>query len=251
MKKDSEEIEKLQEAISKVEICGKHKIKLQRTPRRKPRPCTLTLRWTSLELQPPVYHPNRRELEAMVVNVLLAQEENPPPREKSVKWLLLTTLPVTNLDQAVQCLEWYTARWLIERYHYTLKSACRLEQLQLEQAHRIEKALATYAIVAWRLLWLTYQARVKPEETVENVLETIEWEILYRYHHQKNPTPQDIPTISECVVWIAKLGGFLGRKSDGNPGVKTLWRGLTKLDGMVMGWQLCQQINSSESSVML
>ena len=80
----------------------------------------------------------------MVVNVLLAQEENPPPREKSVKWLLLTTLPVTNLDQAVQCLEWYTARWLIERYHYTLKSGCRLEQLQLEQAHRIEKALATY-----------------------------------------------------------------------------------------------------------
>ena len=161
MKKDSEEIEKLQEAIAGVEVCGKHKIKLQRTPRRKPRPCTLTLRWTSVELQPPVYHPNRRELEPMVVNVLLAQEENPPPREKPVKWLLLTTLPVTNLDQAVQCLEWYTARWLIERYHYTLKSGCRLEQLQLEQADRIEKALATYAIVAWRLLWLTYAGAVR------------------------------------------------------------------------------------------
>lgn len=46
------------------------------------------------------------------------------------------------------------------------------------------------------------------------------------------------------VNWIARLGGFLGRKSDGSPGVKVLWRGLSRLHDLVEGWQLCQSLNS-------
>lgn len=57
-------------------------------------------------------------------------------------------------------MHWYTLRWVIERFHYVLKSGCHIEQLQLETAARLQRALATYALVAWRLLWLTYQARV-------------------------------------------------------------------------------------------
>jgi hypothetical protein len=51
---------------------------------------------------------------------------------------------VSGVEDVEQCLIWYSYRWLIERYHYVLKSGCSLEELQLETADRIEKALATY-----------------------------------------------------------------------------------------------------------
>jgi hypothetical protein len=122
-----------------------------------------------------------------------------------------------------------------------------MEKLQLETAHRIEMALATYSIVAWRLLWLTYLARFQPDASCELVLATHEWQVLYTtIHHQLYPhtTP---PTLAQVVNWIARLGGFLGRQSDGSAGVKVLWRGLSRLHDLVEGWLLSQSFNSYTS----
>jgi len=69
-----------------------------------------------------------------------------------IEWLLLTTLAVSTFDEASQCMTWYSYRWRIERYHYILKSGCRIEKLQLETKNRLMKALAVYSIVAVRLL---------------------------------------------------------------------------------------------------
>jgi hypothetical protein len=170
--------------------------------------------------------------------VVWAVEEVPPSGEKAISWLLLTTLEVACFEQASRCLRWYSYRWLIERYHYTLKSGCRLEQLQLETADRLERALATYAIVAWRLLWLTYEARSHPTESIEGILPPHYWIALYCHIHQTTVQPQEPPSLVDCVRWIARLGGFLGRKSDGEPGVKTLWLGLQRVHDMASIWQL-------------
>jgi IS4 transposase len=75
-------------------------------------------------------------------------------------------------------VRWYSFRWLIERYHYVLKSGCQIERLQLETAHRLEMALATYALVAWRLLWLTYLARCSPDSSCEQFFESLQWQAL-------------------------------------------------------------------------
>ena len=79
-----------------------------------------------------------------------------------VRWLLFTTLPVRNCQDAIRYLRWYSYRWLVERYHYVLKSGCNMEKLQLEEADRILRALATYCIVAWRLLWADLRGAPKP-----------------------------------------------------------------------------------------
>jgi hypothetical protein len=181
--------ESLQQAIAQTAACGELTLELQRTPKRKPRTATLTVRISSLELQPPQQHPQRSNLKPVSVQVVWAIEQQPPGGEKAIAWLLLTTLEVTNFEQAERCLRWYSYRWLIERYHYTLKSGCRLEQLQLETADRLERALAS-------------------------------------------------PSLAACVRWIARLGGFLGRKNDGEPGVKTLWLGLQRVHDMASIWQL-------------
>ncbi len=232
------EIESLQQAIAQTVACGELTLELQRTPKRKARTATLTVRFISLELQPPVHHPQRSSLKPVPVQVVWAIEEMPLSGEKAISWLLLTTLEVTNFEQAERCLRWYSYRWLIERYHYTLKSGCRLEQLQLETADRLERALATYAIVAWRLLWLTYEARCHPTESIEGILPAHYWQALYCHMHQTTELPQEPPSLADCVRWIARLGGFLGRKSDGEPGVKTLWLGLQRVHDMASIWQL-------------
>ncbi len=230
---------KLFETLRLVSPCGQKTLELQRTPRRKARFARLTVRFTTLELQPPT---GIEEIQPpIIIQAILAEEENPPAGEKAVSWLLLTTLPVLNYTDACDCLEKYAYRWLIERYHYVLKSGCGVEELQLETAERMEKALATYAIVAWRLLWLTYEARKNPEKKIDQVLEEQEWKVLYLATEKNKVLPTQSPELREGVRKIASLGGFLGRKGDGDPGVKTLWRGWQRLQDMIVGWQLMNE----------
>ena len=233
-----EEVIPLFEAIRQQPCQGHRTLELQRTPKRTPRLATLSVRYATLWLQPPQGHPQAANLQPLAVQVVLAEEEHPPEGEKAVSWLLLTTLSVNSFEDACGCLERYSKRWLIERYNFVLKSGCRLEELQLESADRLERALATYSIVAWRLLWLTYEARVDPEGSVEQVLEEHEWQALYFTIHKTTELPPEPPSIGQCVRWIAKLGGFLGRKGDGDPGVKTLWRGLQRLNDIAATWKL-------------
>lgn len=85
--------------------------------------------------------------------------------------------------------------------------------------------MAVYSGVAWKLLWLSYKARLTPDEPAFLILLTHEWQALYAFINQSPIPPKTPPTIRQVIRWIAQLGGFLGRKADGEPGVKVLWRG--------------------------
>jgi len=232
------QVQRLQQTIEQVPPTGQLTLELRRHPERQPRIATLTLRTTTVELQPPHTHPQAQHLQPVYIQVIQALEVDPPPGVEPVNWLLLTTLVITCFEDLVQCLRWYSYRWLIERYHYVLKSGCRLEQLQLESADRIHRALATYTIVAWRLLWITYLARYHPELPADTVLEAYQWQALYcTIHHHSNP-PDSPPNLRDAVRWIAQLGGFLARSHDGEPGVKTIWQGLRRLHDIAQTWLL-------------
>jgi Transposase Tn5 dimerisation domain len=110
-------------------------------------------------------------------------------------------------------------------------------QLQLETYDRLLNALATYSIVAWRLMHLTYCARLYPEASCEIALLPAEWKLLRRKFEPKNRSKQP-PTLYQAVGWIARLGGFLARKHDGEPGLKTIWRGIGVLHHFLEGSQL-------------
>ncbi len=237
----------LHQAIRGIESCGTLIVELQRNPERESRKATLALRFATLEIQVPLHHLKRSRLKPLSLQVVLAEEEDPPQGVTPISWLLLTTLDVASFDDVVHCVRWYTYRWLIERYHYTLKSGCGIEKLQLETARRIEMALATYSIVAWRLLWLTYEARINPDSPCDTVLETHEWQSLCATIDKTSHPPKTPPSLRDAVRMIATLGGFLGRKRDGEPGVKTIWRGLRRLHDIAATWKLLNS-NSSVST---
>src|SRR5262245_44017229 len=218
---------------------GQLRVKLPRANGRPGRTATLTLRYGTFALEPPWTHPRRAQLAALPLTVVLAQEENPPKGVPPVRWLLLSTLPARSFAAAVRLVRWYARRWLIERYNFVLKSGCRLEQLQLETAARLERALATYAVVAWRLLWLTYAARRDQEGSCADALEPEEWQVL-QLHSGQEPTAAP-PSLRAAIGLVARLGGFLGRKGDGVPGAHVIWRGLNRLQDLQTGYRLARQ----------
>ena len=204
------------------------------------RQATLAVRYGPVALQPPSTHPRRKELAPLPLRSVLVEEQNPPFGVEPLQWLLLTTLPIESFADAERVVRWYTYRWRIERYHFTLKSGCRLEDLQLETAERLRRALALYAIVAARLLHLTYLARQEPQSPCEPAVNAEEWEVLWRHFQPEEPLPPQAPPLQQAMRWIGRLGGFLARKGDGEPGVKVLWRGLRQLQAMVTGFRLAK-----------
>jgi hypothetical protein len=232
------EAEHLWERIRQTKAAVIVAFEVPRTHEHQARSTKLAIRFATLTIAPPRPKKNHAVWKPLPLQVVLAEEVDPPEGETAVSWLLLTTMPVTGYEEAVQVVLWYSLRWLIERYHYVLKSGCRIEELQLETAQRLERALATYCIVAWRLLWLTYEARQAPESSCEVLLQKEEWQALYATILQTPTPPEQPPTLHEAVHWIARLGGFLGRKSDGEPGVKVIWRGLRRLEDIAATWRL-------------
>ena len=212
---------------------GSVTVQLGRTPTRPECTATLTIRFQMVELQPPRHHTGRAQCRPIPLTAILATEEQPPSGQTAVSWRLLTSWPVDTLADALGLVEAYTFRWLVERYHYVLKSGCGVEKLHLAQAERVERAFATACIVAWRLLWLTYRARHEPQTPGAEVLRPAEGAVLCATMGWER-----LPDLHQTVRAIAQLGGFLGRAGDGEPGVKVLWRGLRQLHLLALGWEL-------------
>jgi hypothetical protein len=213
---------------------GHAQVKVPRADGRPARTAKVEIRWRWLTIRAPKN--DRPHRPPVRLQFILVDEIAPPKGAKPLRWILVTTMPVNNLTDALRYVQWYTYRWRIERYHFVMKSGCGIEASQLETVEAIQRAIATYSIVAWRLLWLTYQARQTPDDPCTTVLAEFEWQSLCVKINPSRPLPLQPPTLREAVRMIAQLGGFLGRKCDGEPGVKTLWRGLRRLHDFSQGW---------------
>ena len=149
--------------------------------------------------------------------------------EERICWRLLTTLEVSSLTDVVKYITWYTYRWLIERFHYVLKSGTKIEELQLKDATSLQKAIAVYSLAGFKIMQMVYQSRHYPDVSCEVVLTKAEWIALYIMINPGKEIPKNPPGFSQAVQWIARLGGHLARNSDGPPGLKTVWLGYQRL----------------------
>jgi hypothetical protein len=235
------EEQKLLGALATEPARGTLRVQIPRQGERRPRESQLEVRWRTLAIRAP----QRRRpwgLPSIMLQFVLLEEPDPPPGEKGVHWLLVTTLPVTTLSEALTCVQYYVRRWLIERFHYTLKSGCLVEERRFEDFETICRAIACFSIVAWRLLWMLTESRQHPDQSCTVVLSQPEWQTLEavaekRYRRARRNEP---PRLGEAVQLIGKLGGHLGRKGDGPAGIKTLWRGLSRLSDLTTGWLIAQ-----------
>ncbi len=189
---------------------------------------TLSLRATTITLKAPSSG-SGRGLAPMRLWALWAYEESPPADQEPIEWMLLTSVPTETAQQACERLSWYARRWGIEIWHRALKGGCSIETRQLASLARLQRLLSVYAVIAWRIVYARMLARLDPDLPSTVLLCPHEWRALYCRIHQTSTPPATAPPLREAIRWIARLGGFLARKSDGEPGVQTLWRGFHQL----------------------
>jgi hypothetical protein len=218
---------KLKEVVSQSPLLGIVEFELQSRKGENPRWVTQEIRATLLTVQASQPRGTRGIMKSFTINVVHLKEINPPEGVEPVEWFLLTTLAI-NTTQQIHCvINWYLARWEIELYFKTLKSGCTVEEIQLQEEQRFLACLALYHVIAWHIMFLTKVARVQPDLCCTKFLTEDEWRTAYMIVKKKKPNHP--PTIGEAIRLIAQVGGYLARKSDGPPGLKNLWRGLSRL----------------------
>ncbi len=169
-------------------------------------------------------------------NAVLVTEPNPPPGVEPIEWLLLTDLPIGTVEDVLRVIDYYTCRWQIEIYFRVLKSGCKVEESQLETAARFEPYLAMNMIVAWRVMHVMMLGRECPELPCDIAFDDDEWRAVYAMVKKQTP-PAQPPSMKTMVGLIASLGGWLGRKCDGQPGPKAMWVGIQRMTDLAAGWR--------------
>lgn len=219
----------LSKAIDPAELLGSYKLSLRSRPGVAARTANIEVSAMQVTLPKPQQHSpwvKQCGISEITANVVIVEETHPPKGTKAIRWVLLTSLSVTNFDEAWQVIEDYENRWLIEEYHKVIKSGCNIEGPALRTAERLEPLLGLISIIGIRLFQMKLVGRSQPKTKAQGRVPS-SWLRCLKILRPKTK-------ITEITVYgffrqIAMLGGFLGRTGDGEPGWQTIWRGFKKM----------------------
>jgi hypothetical protein len=237
----------LTEAVESLSELGRFTMKVQAQAGRKARKkAEFIVRGGSLLVCPPHakrgYHGNQ-PLPLFVVQVV---EVNPPAGEQAIEWTLLTNEPVWGFEDAWRVAGWYERRWIIEELHKAKKTGCRIEDMQFTTLGRLEPAIALLSVVAVTLLNLRDASR-RPDAKTRRatcIMAADYVNVLSSWRYRK--VKENI-TIHDFFLALARLGGHQNRKCDGQPGWLVLWRGWTKLQAMLDGYDVARATRCGKS----
>ena len=228
---DSEEHMQLQDYLPRLKKLGEYTLSLRARPGQAAREAAIEVRVGQIKIPRPRHvSPWVRKLKQspIAMNVIEVVEVNAAKGITPIRWILFTSLPVSTFEEAWLIIGYYELRWLVEEYHKSLKTGCRTESPQLKTADRLEAFVGLTSVVAVRLLKLKSIARTNPEVPAQRVVPGV-WLKMLKLARKNLPRVHDL-TVGQFYREVAKLGGFLGRKSDGEPGWITIWRGWEKLN---------------------
>ena len=228
---DSEERMPLKDYLPMLKRLGSYTLQLRARPAQPAREAEIEVRVGQCKIpQPQHVSPWVRKLNPnpIAMNIIEVVEVNAPQGVEPIRWVLSTSLPVTTFEDAWTIIGYYEMRWLVEEYHKALKTGCRTESRQLKTSSRLEPLVGLTSVVAVRLLKLKSLARTNPDLPANRVVPKI-WLKMLKFARKKLNRVHDL-TVGQFYREVAKLGGFLGRKSDGEPGWITIWRGWEKLN---------------------
>jgi hypothetical protein len=223
--------------MGRQDVCGLHRVQVQ-DRHGHTSDAELHVRFCRMNVLPPIG--KQKRYPNLSLTAIYAQETKAPNGRDRIEWKLLTNLPVANFRDAVEKLDWYLLRWKIETYHKILKSGCKAEESKLRTAQRLTNLLAIYCILAWRVFWLCMVNRQTPDAPASLVFTATELDLLD--HITKHRPPARHRTVSHYLNAVARLGGYLSRRSDAPPGNMVLWRGLSRLTDMHLGFTLAYQL---------
>ena len=180
----------------------------------------------------------RGEQSVVAAWVVRIWEANPPAGVEALEWILVTSVPTETVPQMRERRDWYACRWMVEVFHDIEKNGCREEDRRFETAARMTACLAILALVAVRIYQLRTALDCQPTASASEVASAAEIAVVKKVVKHRGRTRF---TVRDFVRGVASLGGFLGRTGDGEPGVRTLWRGYQRLQDLLLGYQICDE----------
>jgi hypothetical protein len=219
--------------MEEVRIKGKHRVEV-RDRRGNVSTAVVELRFKRVHVLPPIGKQARYP--ELTLTVLHARESGKPKGRDPIDWKLLTDLPVTTRAQAIEKLHWYALRLKIETFHKILKSGCKVEQAKLRTADRLVNLIAVNCILAWRLFWMTMMQRAAADKAAAIAFTVTEQALLDRLVRHVPARGPPTTGLSYYLLKLACLGGYLARSRDPPPGNIVIWRGLTRLSDMELGY---------------
>lgn len=230
--------------LKQLPLTGEYLLQVRSRDRQPARAARLEVRVGAIRMPVPRQRsPYLRQLSPQPINMQLVwvREIDGPRGATPINWVLCTSLAVTSFADAWRIIEYYEARWLVEEYHKALKSGCRVTARSLRTAARLEALTGLLSVVAVRLLQLKSLARAEPQRPADEVIPPLWLAMLRVARRQRCPAKL---TLGEFYRELAKLGGFLGRRHDGEPGWITIWRGWEKLNTLIHGAELAKQLKT-------
>lgn len=170
------------------------------------------------------------------VNAVMTVEVDPPEGETPLGWILITDLPIETFDDVKKVIEYYLCRWQIELFFKVLKSGCKIEERQLQAVDRMENLITIFMILAWRIMFTMMLGRICPDISAEDIFEASEWKSVYKIQNKGKPLPEKPPRLGDFIIMIASLGGYVSSKNGGPPGVKVMWKGMSRMIDFSIAW---------------
>ena len=231
---ESEERMPLKDYLPQLQTLGHYTLSLRARPDQAARDAQIEVRVGRIKIPRPRHVSpwvRARHQAPIAMNVIEVVEVDAPQGVTPIRWVLFTSLPVMTFEDAWTVIGYYELRWLVEEYHKAIKTGCATESRQLKSAGRLEAFVGLTSVVAIRLLQLKSLARTNPEVPAQRVIPRM-WLQMLKLARPGLKRVHDL-TVGQFYREVAKLGGFLGRKGDGDPGWITLWRGWEKLNTYV------------------
>ena len=203
----------------------------------------LEVKFRRINVRPPIGKQSRYpELD---LTVLHATERRKPRGRDRIDWKLITDLSITSRADAIEKLNWYAQRWKIETFHKILKSGCGAERSKLRTAERLVNLLATFCILSWRIFWMTMLNRCTRHMKPTLAFTPLEIDLLNRIL----PEPVDSltrprPSLNASLTQLARLGGYMNRAGDAAPGNTVIWRGISRLTDIEIGYLLGSKMDA-------
>lgn len=231
------EMQKLVDFTRTLPVQHQYMLEVPAQRYRPARTAQIHLSWAQVTIPAPQQGPPElRHQRAITAWVIRAWEVHAPPEvEEPIEWILVTSVLTETVGQAKERVQWYTCRWLTEDYHQCLKTGCAIEKRQLDHGDDIQRLLGFLGPIAVRLLQMRNIARVQPQIPAASHIDPMMVDVLSQ---RLQWTVTEPLTMGDFWRGVAQLGGYQGRRGDGPPGWKIIWRGWLYLNDLTTGARL-------------
>jgi hypothetical protein len=225
--------------MKEVRIQGLHRVQV-RNKKGDVSEAILEIRYRRIQVLPS--RGKQKQYPPLRLTVIHAEERGKPQGREKIHWKLMTDLPVASRQDALEKIQWYALRWKLETFHKILKSGCQAEEAKLRTAERLVNLIAVLCILGWRIFWMTMINRSVQAATPKLAFTCLELRLLDQLVKDKKHTRSRPRSLSAYLTKLARLGGYLARANDAPPGNMVMWRGISRLTDIELGFMIGAQL---------